>query len=89
MFKHMNIFMALIVLLVTCHYQAIIMALQTLVSRNTVPTEAAVVSVTKVHGGDANNVIPGTVSIGGTYRALKPEIFDWLKASIEEKVKVR
>mmetsp|Transcript_4718 Transcript_4718/g.16910 ORF Transcript_4718/g.16910 Transcript_4718/m.16910 type:complete len:470 (-) Transcript_4718:247-1656(-) len=65
---------------------AIIMALQTLVSRNTVPTEAAVVSVTKIHAGDANNVIPSAVEIGGTYRALSPDVFSWLQGAIKEKV---
>ena len=42
---------------------AIITALQTIVSRNTDPLDAAVVSVTTVHGGEAFNVIPMEVRL--------------------------
>src|SRR5215469_6260001 len=38
---------------------ALVGALQTIVSRNVVPLEAAVLSVTQFHGGSAHNVIPG------------------------------
>ena len=48
-------------------------ALQTIVSRNTRPTETAVVSVTQVHAGDAYNVIPGSARLGGTVRTLSLE----------------
>jgi IAA-amino acid hydrolase len=49
---------------------AIVTALQTIVSRNTDPLEAAVVSVTTIHGGDTFNVIPMDVRLGGTIRSL-------------------
>jgi amidohydrolase len=52
----------------------IISALQTVVSRNTSPLEAAVVSVTMVKAGDAFNVIPETADLQGTIRTFKPEI---------------
>lgn len=55
----------------------IICELQTIVSRETDPLEAAVVSVTTIHGGDAMNVIPQSVRMTGTIRSLT---FDGLKA---------
>lgn len=41
----------------------LVMALQTVVSRNVNPLETGVVSVTMVHGGDAHNVIPDEVDL--------------------------
>jgi amidohydrolase len=54
----------------------IVTALQSIVARNVAPLEAAVVSVTQFHGGDAFNVIPPAVELGGTIRTFKPEIRD-------------
>ena len=48
----------------------IIEALQTIVSRETSPLEAAVVTVASVHGGTAFNVIPSTVRLTGTARSF-------------------
>ena len=53
---------------------ALVQALQTIVSRNTHPVEAGVVSVTQFHGGDTWNVIPNEVVIRGTTRSFKPEV---------------
>jgi hippurate hydrolase len=53
---------------------SIVQALQTIVSRSVDPIESAVVSVTKFHAGDANNIIAETAQLGGTVRSLKPEI---------------
>ena len=47
---------------------AMINGLQSLVSRAANPHETLVVSVTKIHGGDAFNVIPDSVTFGGTVR---------------------
>ena len=47
----------------------IILALQTLVSRETEPTAPAVLSVTQVQAGTAPNIIPETVRLAGTIRA--------------------
>lgn len=52
----------------------IVLALQTIVSRNADPVESLVVSVTKIHAGDAYNIIPETAEIAGTVRALKNEM---------------
>jgi amidohydrolase len=52
----------------------IVIALQSIVARNVAPLDSAVVSVTQFHGGDAFNVIPQTVELGGTIRTFKPEV---------------
>ena len=46
-----------------------IIGLQTLISRQLDPFEKAVLSLTKIEGGSAFNVIPDTVQIGGTLRS--------------------
>jgi hippurate hydrolase len=60
----------------------IVTALQTITSRNTPPLESAVVSVTKIHGGDAWNVIPDQVVLGGTTRSFRPEIQAMIEPAI-------
>ena len=63
---------------------AIIMSLQTLVSRKISPLESGVCSITKIEGGDAFNVIPDTVVMRGTVRALTIESLHVLRDSVEE-----
>ncbi len=58
----------------------IIGAWQTLVSRATDPLDAAVVSVTSIHGGHSGNVIPAEVTLAGTVRSFRPEV----QATLEE-----
>ena len=53
---------------------ATVQALQGVVARNVPPKEAAVVSVTRIGGGDAYNVIPDEVAFGGTVRTYTPEM---------------
>ena len=45
-----------------------VLALQTIVSRNASPFHAVVVSVTEVHGGSVWNVVPAEAGFGGTVR---------------------
>jgi len=45
-------------------------AMQAIVARNADPLKAAVISVTQIAGGTANNVIPDSVKMGGTIRTL-------------------
>jgi amidohydrolase len=45
-------------------------ALQSIISREIDPSEAAVVTVAKIHGGAATNVIPESATMEGTYRSL-------------------
>ncbi|WP_417204961.1 M20 aminoacylase family protein [Antarctobacter sp.] len=63
---------------------AIGQALQTVVSRNTDPLAALVVSLTMLHGGSASNIIPEAVTLGGTVRSLTPEVRDMAQARITE-----
>ena len=52
---------------------ALVQALQTVVSRTLDPLDAAVVSVTQMHAGEAYNVIPDRASLCGTVRAFSSE----------------
>ena len=52
----------------------VVTALQTIVSRNVDPQQSAVISVTRIHGGDADNVIPPEVSLGGGIRSFDPAV---------------
>ncbi|NPA74757.1 MAG: amidohydrolase [Euryarchaeota archaeon] len=62
----------------------LIMALQTVVSRNVDPIDTAVVTVGKINGGTAFNIIPETVEMDGTVRTFTEEA-DKL---IEKRIKV-
>jgi amidohydrolase len=62
----------------------IVLALQTIASRNVDPIESAVVSVGFVKGGSAYNVIPGELHIGGTARAFRKEVQDLIEQRIGE-----
>jgi amidohydrolase len=62
----------------------IVTALQSVVSRNVAPLESAVVSVTQFHGGDAFNVIPQTVELGGTIRTFKLDVRGNVLKRVEE-----
>ena len=48
--------------------------LQHIVSRNVDPFAPAVVSVTRIHGGTTNNVIPESVELEGTVRTVDPAL---------------
>lgn len=62
----------------------IITMLQTIASRNADPLESIVVSVTTIHAGDADNVIPERVKLTGTVRTLIPEMRDLAEKRIGE-----
>ncbi|HEX6983459.1 MAG TPA: amidohydrolase [Balneolaceae bacterium] len=61
--------------------------LQTIVSRNVDPTEPAVVTVGKIAGGSAHNIIPEKVEILGTVRTFNKGTADMIKNRIEKIVK--
>ncbi len=61
----------------------IAVALQTIVARNVRPIDTAVLSVTKIHAGDAYNVIPQTAQLGGTARAFSKDVMQKLEASMK------
>ncbi|MER9560137.1 M20 aminoacylase family protein [Mesorhizobium sp. M0323] len=61
----------------------IIVGLQTLVSRNTDPTESLVISVTKLNAGTAYNIIPESAELSGTARTLLSSLRDFAERQIE------
>lgn len=61
----------------------VIVGLQTLVSRNTDPTESLVISLTKLNAGSAYNIIPDHVEMAGTVRTLRPGLRDFAERQIE------
>ncbi|MDH5332028.1 MAG: M20 family metallopeptidase [Aquincola sp.] len=63
---------------------SIVMALQTIVSRNIDPLHAAVVTVGALHAGKANNVIPASATLELSVRALDREV----RSTLERRVKV-
>ena len=62
----------------------IINALQSIVSRNLDPLKSAVISITMFEAGTAFNVIPETVTLGGTVRTLDPGVRDLVERRIGE-----
>jgi len=57
-------------------------ALQTIVSRNVSPLDTAVVSVTRIQGGDAYNVIPQSARLAGTVRAFSRPVMETIESSL-------
>ncbi|WP_045392548.1 M20 aminoacylase family protein [Falsirhodobacter sp. alg1] len=53
---------------------ALVQQIQSIVSRNISPTTPAVLSITKIHSGDAYNVVPNTAKLGGTIRFFDPGV---------------
>jgi amidohydrolase len=64
----------------------IINNIQSIVSRNVDPLEAAVVSITMFHAGNTDNVIPQTAKLVGTARSLTPQVRDLLEKRLHEVV---
>lgn len=61
--------------------------IQTIVSRTISPTEPAVVTVGKISGGTAHNIIPGKVEMIGTVRTFAKATADKIRDRIEAIVK--
>jgi hippurate hydrolase len=59
-------------------------ALQTIVSRNADPREAAVLSITQIHAGSAYNVIPEEAVLAGTVRTFSPDIAKLIRERMRE-----
>lgn len=62
----------------------IILALQTIVSRNLKPVDAGVISVTMLHGGEANNVVPDSVELAGTVRTFSVAVLDLIEQRMQQ-----
>jgi hippurate hydrolase len=56
----------------------VVTALQSVVARNVDPIDSAVVSITMIEAGTAENVIPQAVTLRGTLRSLSPEVREML-----------
>jgi hippurate hydrolase len=61
---------------------ALVMSLQTIVSRETQPGEAAVVTVGSIHGGEKHNIISNEVKLQLTVRSYTDEVRESTLASI-------
>lgn len=64
----------------------LISALQSVVARNLNPVESGVISITQMHGGDAYNVIPESVTLSGTCRAFSSQMQDQLETRMAQQV---
>jgi len=65
----------------------IINSLQTIISRIINPIDKALISVTKIHGGSAYNVIDDEVKLGGTVRTFKNKTRDLIEKKIHDTAK--
>lgn len=61
----------------------LIVALQTIVSRNVDPMRSAVLSVTMMRAGEAFNIIPQSVQLTGTVRTLDEAVRDLMEARLK------
>ncbi|OMO68447.1 Peptidase M20 [Corchorus olitorius] len=66
-----------------------VLALQQIVSRETDPLKAMVVTVGSIEGGQAGNVIPETVRFSGTFRSLSSEGVSYLQKRIKEVIEMQ
>lgn len=66
---------------------SIILALQTIISRNIDPNQTAVISLGQIHGGSASNIIPDSVELEGTIRTLDENTRIQIKKRLSEIVK--
>jgi len=64
-----------------------VLALQTIVSREVAPGQAAVVTVGYIHAGTKNNIIPDQAELGLTVRTYNPAVRTHVLASIDRIVK--
>ena len=64
----------------------IVNQVQSIVSRNIDPLDAAVISICTFQGGSADNIIPQTARLRGTVRSLRPEVRDLLGKRVPEVV---
>ncbi len=62
---------------------ALVMALQTVVSRRVDPSDPAVLTVGEIHSGTASNIIPERAMLTGTLRATTPRTRALLRAEVQ------
>ncbi len=61
-----------------------VLAFQTIVSRNIKPIDAGVISVTMVHTGEATNVVPDHCELQGTVRTFSLEVLDLIERRMRQ-----
>jgi hippurate hydrolase len=57
--------------------------LQSILTRNKRPIDAAVLSITQIHAGDAVNVIPDTATLSGTVRTFSVDVLDLIETRMK------
>ena len=67
--------------LVACQ---MVQAFQTILTRNKVPLEAGVISVTMVHAGEATNVLPDRCELQGTVRTFTHEVLALVEQRMQQ-----
>ena len=65
---------------------SLVMALQSVVSRNIDPTQTAILTIGSLNAGMASNVIPECASMGLSVRSFNPEVRDRLQERITDLV---
>jgi len=63
---------------------ALVQQLHSVISRSIPASANAVLSITQIHGGQAFNVIPHEVSIGGTVRSFDPAVQDRIEERLRQ-----
>ncbi len=66
----------------------VVNAIHGIVSRRVDPIESGVLSVTMIHAGTANNIIPVEVNLAGTMRYFKPEVRQQLHEDLERALSI-
>ena len=61
-----------------------VQAFQNIISRNKKPIEAGVISVTMIHAGEANNVVPDSCELQGTVRTFSIDVLDLLESRMRQ-----
>jgi len=62
----------------------VVLALQTIRSRNMSPIDDGVVTVAIIRGGERENIIPGEVHLAGTVRTFDPKVQDMIERRMRE-----
>ena len=68
-------------ILIGAHF---VTSLQSIISRNIDPMEGAVLTIGKISGGSARNIIAERVRLEGTIRCFNPDIYETITNHIEE-----
>ena len=58
-------------------------SLQTIITRNRNPLDAAVLSITQIHAGSADNVVPNHAELRGTVRTFTLDVLDLIERRMD------